>query len=186
MKQQRLFYNIIGSKHFNALVVLDEFGTIYYASIGNSLDQLKNQLVIDFKSSNQYQLLPYSTLKDKSLTEITIDKFKLLLEDPSRSEKFSIKFIFGTSLQRKVWLELMKIPHGEVTTYGDIARKLRMKPTSSRAIGGCIGANKIAAIVPCHRVIASNKTISGYRWGVEVKKYFLKHELGDSYDQLVN
>ena len=70
----------------------------------------------------------------------------------------------GTPFQLKVWETLLKIPMGELTTYGTIANTIE-KPNASRAVGTAIGNNPIAFLIPCHRVIQSSGNIGGYRWG---------------------
>ena len=83
----------------------------------------------------------------------------------------------GTSFRKLVWEYLCKIPYGNLTTYGDIARdiaKLLNKPKmSSQAVGNAISNNPISIIVPCHRVIGSNHTLKGYSAGVDIKKQLL-------------
>lgn len=75
----------------------------------------------------------------------------------------------GTKFQQAVWQALREIPHGEQRSYKDIAIALG-KPTASRAVGTVIGQNHIAVLIPCHRVIRSDGSLSGFRWGVERKR----------------
>ena len=70
----------------------------------------------------------------------------------------------GTDFQLKVWETLLKIPMGQLTTYGSIAQQID-KPKASRAVGTAIGSNPVAFLTPCHRVIQSTGTFDGYRWG---------------------
>lgn len=70
----------------------------------------------------------------------------------------------GTDFQLKVWTALLKIPKGQLSTYGNIANQIG-KPTASRAVGTAIGDNPIAFLIPCHRVIQSSGKMSGYMWG---------------------
>ena len=70
----------------------------------------------------------------------------------------------GTEFQLKVWETLLKIPMGQLSTYGAIAGKIK-KPGASRAIGTAIGSNPVAFLIPCHRVIQSTGTFGGYMWG---------------------
>jgi AraC family transcriptional regulator, regulatory protein of adaptative response / methylated-DNA-[protein]-cysteine methyltransferase len=70
----------------------------------------------------------------------------------------------GTDFQLKVWQTLLKIPLGQLTTYGAIAHKID-NPNSSRAVGTAIGSNPVAFVIPCHRVIQSTGTFGGYMWG---------------------
>lgn len=70
----------------------------------------------------------------------------------------------GTDFQLKVWETLLKIPMGELATYGNIAGKLE-NPNASRAVGSAVGSNPVAFLIPCHRVIQSTGTFGGYMWG---------------------
>lgn len=79
----------------------------------------------------------------------------------------------GTDFQQRVWSELREIPFGATASYGDIARQLGMPPGASRAVGLANGANPLAIIVPCHRVIGSNGTLTGYAGGLERKRFLL-------------
>jgi methylated-DNA-[protein]-cysteine S-methyltransferase len=81
----------------------------------------------------------------------------------------------GTPFQHKVWSALRTIPYGHTASYGDIARKIGA-PTASRAVGAANGRNPIAIVVPCHRVIGSNGTLTGYAGGLEMKRSLLDLE----------
>lgn len=70
----------------------------------------------------------------------------------------------GTDFQLKVWETLLRIPMGQLTTYGDIARQIE-NPNASRAVGTAIGSNPVAFLIPCHRVIQSTGVFGGYMWG---------------------
>lgn len=74
----------------------------------------------------------------------------------------------GTEFQRRVWRELLKIPRATQMAYGDIARRLGC-PGGARAVGSAVGANRVAYLVPCHRVVRSNGQASGFRWGLDAK-----------------
>ncbi|MBX3358569.1 MAG: methylated-DNA--[protein]-cysteine S-methyltransferase [Phycisphaeraceae bacterium] len=81
----------------------------------------------------------------------------------------------GTAFQRRVWGELLRIPHGATTTYGAIARRLG-DAGASRAVGAANGANPIAVVVPCHRVIDSQGGLHGYAGGLHRKRFLLDLE----------
>ena len=81
----------------------------------------------------------------------------------------------GTPFQRKVWQELRNIPCGTTTSYGELARRIG-HPTAVRAVGAANGDNPIAVVVPCHRVIGSNGSLTGYGGGIERKRWLLDHE----------
>jgi len=81
----------------------------------------------------------------------------------------------GTPFQKKVWQGLSKIPHGETRSYGELAKSVG-KPAAVRAVGMANARNPISILVPCHRVIGANGTLTGYAGGIERKKWLLEHE----------
>lgn len=81
----------------------------------------------------------------------------------------------GTALQRDVWRALSSIPYGETRSYGEIATAIG-NPRAVRAVGGANGRNPISIIVPCHRVIGANGSLTGFGGGVERKEWLLAHE----------
>ncbi|WP_414673029.1 methylated-DNA--[protein]-cysteine S-methyltransferase [Kribbella sp.] len=84
----------------------------------------------------------------------------------------------GTPFQRRVWTALQDIPYGETTTYGGLAAALGLKPQSARAVGLANGKNPISIIVPCHRLVGSTGSLTGYGGGIERKRALLDHEAG--------
>lgn len=81
----------------------------------------------------------------------------------------------GTEFQMKVWRTLQKIPHGHTLSYGDIARKIK-NPKAMRAVGLANNKNRIAIVIPCHRVIGKDGSLTGYAGGMGKKEWLLKHE----------
>ncbi len=83
----------------------------------------------------------------------------------------------GTAFQCRVWEELVKIPFGQRTTYGELARRIG-RPAAFRAVGAANGANPIAIVIPCHRVVGSRGSLTGYGGGLPLKEWLLAHEGG--------
>ena len=81
----------------------------------------------------------------------------------------------GTPFQQRVWQALLRIPIGRLSTYGEIARELGL-PAAARAVGAAVGRNPIGIIVPCHRVIGSNGSLTGYAAGLPRKESLLRLE----------
>ena len=81
----------------------------------------------------------------------------------------------GTAFQLRVWAALREIPYGRTTTYGEIATDLG-QPTAARAVGLANGRNPLAVIVPCHRVIGRDGTLTGFGGGLDRKRWLLDHE----------
>ena len=81
----------------------------------------------------------------------------------------------GTAFQKSVWQALRSIPAGETISYGELAKRLG-NPAAVRAVGLANGANPIGIVVPCHRVIGANGSLTGYGGGLERKQWLLNHE----------
>lgn len=96
------------------------------------------------------------------------------IEMPARAAALPLD-IRGTAFQQRVWAALRDIPAGETATYAEIARRIG-RPKAVRAVGAACGANPIAVVVPCHRVVGQDGKLTGYRWGVERKRALLERE----------
>lgn len=81
----------------------------------------------------------------------------------------------GTPFQQAVWAQLLQIPYGESCTYGQLAAALG-KPSASRAVGNACRSNPLAILIPCHRVVGANGSLTGYTGGLDVKEYLLELE----------
>ncbi|WP_427854511.1 bifunctional DNA-binding transcriptional regulator/O6-methylguanine-DNA methyltransferase Ada [Enterobacter wuhouensis] len=96
----------------------------------------------------------------------------------SRDVPFTLPLdIRGTAFQQQVWQALRAIPRGETASYQQVARAIG-KPNAVRAVAGACGANKLAIVIPCHRVVRNDGALSGYRWGTTRKAMLLKREAG--------
>lgn len=86
----------------------------------------------------------------------------------------------GSDFRKEVWKILCEIPYGETTTYGEISQKLAARQglgrMSAQAVGGAVGHNPVSIIVPCHRVVGSNGSLTGYAGGLQKKIWLLTHE----------
>ncbi len=82
----------------------------------------------------------------------------------------------GTPFQQQVWAALRDIPAGSTTTYGALAARLGLPAGASRAVGAANGANPLGIVVPCHRVIGADGSLTGYAWGLDAKRTLLRHE----------
>ena len=82
----------------------------------------------------------------------------------------------GSEFRQAVWKLLCQIPYGEVITYGVLARKLDQTGMSAQAVGGAVGHNPISIIIPCHRVVGADGSLTGYAGGLEAKRFLLEME----------
>ena len=116
----------------------------------------------------------YGTEKETMLIRKT--KLELMEYFDGKRRKFDIPIkLDGTEFQVKVWKELLKLPYGETCSYLDIAKKIG-NPNAARAVGMANNKNKIQIIIPCHRIIGSDKKLIGYAGGIKIKEKLLKLE----------
>jgi methylated-DNA-[protein]-cysteine S-methyltransferase len=133
-----------------------------------------------------------SKMEEKNDIPIFV-KTKEWLDRYFRGEKPDISEIplapVGTEFRQKVWKILCEIPYGELTSYGDIAKKIasemNKETMSSQAVGGAVGHNPISIIIPCHRVVGSNGSLTGYGGGISKKIKLLELEGVDMSDLFV-
>jgi methylated-DNA-[protein]-cysteine S-methyltransferase len=82
----------------------------------------------------------------------------------------------GSEFQRRCWLALASIPYGQTVSYGEQARRLGLGSDSARAVGAANGANPVPIVLPCHRVIGANGSLTGFGGGLDLKRFLLEHE----------
>ena len=133
---------------------------------------------INAKEENRY-ITSISFGREKNFGKSrNLNKFKKQIKDYLLGKKIvwqiSVKFI-GTTLQKRIWKELQKIPHGETRSYGEIAKKIK---TSPRYVGTVCGQNKHLLYIPCHRVIKSNGHLGGFSGfgGIKLKQNLINLE----------
>jgi methylated-DNA-[protein]-cysteine S-methyltransferase len=84
--------------------------------------------------------------------------------------------LHGTEFQRRCWLALATIPYGQTVSYGEQARRLGLGPDAARAVGAANGRNPLPIVLPCHRVLGADGSLTGFGGGLHVKRYLLEHE----------
>lgn len=112
---------------------------------------------------------------DKPMFEQALREFSAYFAGDLQVFETPIVLDGGTDFQKQVWQALIDVPYGELASYGDIAKAIQ-NPGASRAVGGANNANPIPIIVPCHRIIGSNKSLTGFGGGIDTKKYLLDLE----------
>ncbi|MDQ1833232.1 bifunctional DNA-binding transcriptional regulator/O6-methylguanine-DNA methyltransferase Ada [Massilia scottii] len=109
--------------------------------------------------------------------EATVARVVGLVEAPGVGLDLPLD-VRGTAFQQRVWQALRDIPAGQTVSYAELAARIGL-PAGARAIAGACAANPVAVAIPCHRVVRTDGTLSGYRWGVERKRILLERESGD-------
>jgi len=121
-----------------------------------------------------HQLDPMAEPSDERVITDWLAALVSLIEQPTQPCHLPLD-IQGSPFQRRVWTALQAIPVGATRTYAAIAAELG-QPTAARAVATACAANRLAIVIPCHRVIRSNGELSGYRWGSERKRALLQRE----------
>lgn len=156
-------------------------GRIFLAKTDKGLSLatfIKNQSTLkEIKGSIKKKEIPLEVDDKRFATEKKL--FKRYFE--GKREDFaslSLDLIIGTPYQRRVWREARKIPYGKTGTYKSIAQ--RLKHTGYRSVGHALGRNPLLIIIPCHRVLGSDGSLTGFGLGLEFKEYLLRLEKGNS------
>lgn len=113
-------------------------------------------------------------VEDRVALQETIDRIVDLIDHPERGAALSLD-LRGAAFECRVWNALRRIPPGATATYGEIAAGIGA-PRRAREVGEACAANKLAIVVPCHRIVKKDGSISGYRWGVRRKRALLERE----------
>lgn len=155
----------------------------YKAPIGEMTMISDGEFLIELSYKNQkyFNDLSHKNMQEKELPifKETIDWLERYFDGKNPGEIPKVKFN-GTEFRNEVWNILLKIPYGEITTYGEIAKTIAKRKglcrMSAQAIGGAVGHNPISIIVPCHRVVGANGALTGYAGGIDKKINLLSME----------
>src|SRR4029079_8201536 len=158
-------YTIAASPVGRLLVAVTERGACA-VRMGDTDAELENDLRAEF---------PAATIRrdDAALREpVNKALSHLTNKEPQLELALDIR---ATAFQRQVWEKLRSIPYGQTVSYGEVAKALG-KPGAVRAVGRACATNPVALVIPCHRVVREDKSLGGYRWGLERKKKLLDYE----------
>lgn len=159
-------YSVVMQSHFGPIWICATDKGICGIEFGDKLDRMARFL--ERNNIDAPQLTPTSLL----------DRVIAQLEDylNRRLEHFDVPLdLRGTPFQLAVWDELVHIPYGETLTYGEIAMEIE-RPRAAQAVGRAVGANPVPIIVPCHRVVGHDGSLTGYAYGLERKSALLELE----------
>ncbi len=141
-------------------------GTLY---IGVENDVLRRISLDDFDCE----------ITQKSAYKPVIDKIFNFLDEYFKGVEPKINFKIepiGSKFSIKVWNELLQIPFGKTKSYKDIANKVFTQNPCPQAVGGAVGKNPVLIVIPCHRVLGNDRTLTGFSAGLDVKRWLLNHE----------
>lgn len=165
--------------------------TLYYALVPSELGSLsalvteKGVCGLEFDRPNRQAMLRdrlvkwFPSSRSEESAHPLVEKVKTWLEHYFDGRFHQLQRLpldlRGTDFERRVWDLLLDIPLGSTMTYGELARKLN-RPNGARAVGLAVGRNPAGIIVPCHRVVGSNGSLTGYGGGLDRKRWLLEHE----------
>lgn len=158
-------YTIVASPFGRLLVAVTERGVCAVQMADTDAD-LEQDLRAEF---------PAATIqRDNTALREPVEKILNHLTNKQPRLDLSLD-IRATAFQRQVWEQLRSIPYGQTVSYGAVAKALG-KPGAVRAVGRACATNPVAIVIPCHRVVREDRTLGGYRWGLERKQQLLEHE----------
>jgi AraC family transcriptional regulator of adaptative response/methylated-DNA-[protein]-cysteine methyltransferase len=160
-----LRFTIVSCPLGQLLVAASEAGLVA-VTLGDTREELENALREEY---------PNATLArdDRGLRARALE-VRALLDENGRALRRPLD-VPGTPFEREVWEEIQRIPRGQTRTYAEIARRLG-RPGAARAVGRACGRNRVALVIPCHRVVPAAGGRGGYRWGPERKRALLERE----------
>ena len=156
----------VGKSALAAVLVARSVKGVCAILIGFDLEELQNDLATQFTES--------ALIRDDRKLRDDLRKILRFIEAPAGGLDLPLD-IRGTPFQQRVWDALLGIRVGSTVTYAALARRIG-EPRAVRAVANACAANAIALAIPCHRVVRSDGTLSGYRWGFEVKRALLAKE----------
>jgi AraC family transcriptional regulator of adaptative response/methylated-DNA-[protein]-cysteine methyltransferase len=162
---ERIDYAFIQTALGLTAVAKSEFGIVAVLP-GKSHDALSGDLQVMFAGA--------MLIEDETAFAETRDVIVRALAEPGSKAALALD-LRGTPIEKAVWAALMDVPAGSLITYGALARRLPIRATAQE-VGAACAANRIAVIVPCHRVVKADGGISGYRWGVWRKRQLINAE----------
>lgn len=157
---------VVGSCRLGEFLVAQSERGICAILLGNDGQSLIHELETSFPNSSL-------DVGDESFAR-RVAQVVSVLEHPGQQVALPLD-IQGTAFQQQVWQALRQIPAGQTASYSDIAQRIG-KPQAARAVAGACAANKLAVVIPCHRVVRNDGALSGYRWGVDRKRQLLEIE----------
>ncbi|ASJ76545.1 bifunctional DNA-binding transcriptional regulator/O6-methylguanine-DNA methyltransferase Ada [Granulosicoccus antarcticus] len=155
-----------GKSQFGKIVVAASSKGVCCILFGDSQKELSEELTARFRKATLIR-------DNETMQQLVADAIEGI-ENPLLAEKLPLD-VQGTAFQEKVWTALRQIAPGETASYSQVAAAIG-QPTAARAVARACGANPVAVIVPCHRVVGSSGKLTGYRWGVDRKQRLLESE----------
>jgi len=155
---------------FGQILIAATAHGVCWIGIHDSIEHLESELRGDYSQA----AIARDDKDDAAVADYTRRVVGSITNEPTALDRLPLD-IRATPFQLAVWRELCAIPRGATRSYGEIAHRIG-RPDAPRAVGHANGSNPLAIIIPCHRAIGANGALTGYRWGVEIKRRLLENE----------
>lgn len=165
---ENLYFEKIVSNVWSGYIVATDKGLCYVSHVTDNLNDIVS-----------FQMKHYPNSKLVSDTQ-KIEPYKKQFDeylDGSRSTFDLPVDVVGTPFQKEVWEALYQIPYGETASYLDVAKMIGRDRKSAQAVGGAVGSNPLSIVCPCHRVVGTDGSLTGYGGGIDNKISLLNHEI---------
>jgi AraC family transcriptional regulator, regulatory protein of adaptative response / methylated-DNA-[protein]-cysteine methyltransferase len=159
-----ILYAVHETPFGNAFIAITERGICQFSFLD---DNNESQRILELEEK-------WSSAKVRESKKLTKPIINSIFSKDNKQQSLSV-YVQGTNFQINVWKALLNIPQGKLMTYGQLANRIG-NPKASRAVGTAVGANPIAFLIPCHRVIRASGVIGEYRWGSTRKRSLLSWE----------
>ncbi len=164
--QTNVYWTVFTVRDWKIYLAATERGICYVGSPNQPFDELEKWVSKKIPSAHLVQSSAHLQSATSELTQYILGE----------SQTFTIeKDLIGTDFQQAVWQASAKIPYGETRNYSQVAEQIG-RPNAIRAVGTAIGANPLLFIIPCHRIVAKNGGLAGFRAGIDVKEKLLQLE----------
>lgn len=164
---QAIEWSIMEQGQWRLVIAKSDKGLCYVGSPGQSFEELETGL------KKRYPAAEF--IQDQEALQPYADELKDYLSGSNQTFSLPVD-AKGTPFQQEVWEALKQVPYGQTVSYSDIAARIQ-RPAATRAVGTAIGANPVLLTIPCHRVIGKSGAITGYRGGLEFKRFLLDLEM---------
>jgi methylated-DNA-[protein]-cysteine S-methyltransferase len=134
-----------------------------------------NQGIVEIRFPNNSASLPTASTQSNTFIEQTIGQLHAYFDGSLKAFDLPLS-LNGTDFQKGVWAQLQKVDYGATASYRDIAVAIS-NPKASRAVGMANNKNRIPIVIPCHRIIGSDGSLTGFAGGLDTKRWLLNHEL---------
>jgi len=163
-----VYWTELKHEQWNFHIAATEKGICFVGSPEEGFDELSSWVA--------KKLRGFVLINDEEKMKPFTDALKRYFDQETKDLKVAVD-LYGTDFQKEVWSALQTIPHGKTLNYSEVA-KMVDKPKAVRAVSTAIGANPVMIVVPCHRVIGKNGSLTGFRGGLDMKQRLLELEKG--------